>query len=161
MGSQMQRSSFWATSYSLVVNESACAGFKLAVIWWGDPHFQTQDGLNYTFNGLGEYWMVKSDSFELQARTDRAWNSTLQPSTTGTVFAAVAGRALYEESNATTSSARVHVEMAADRTSGTINDLHTFIFIKQHRARRLLTCRGVTLGRKVWNQSFRYNSKWT
>jgi len=83
--------------------------------------------------------MVKSDSFELQARTDRAWNSTLQPSTTGTVFAAVAGRALYEESNTTASSARVHVEMAADRTSGTINDLLTFICIKQHRASRPVT----------------------
>ena len=83
----------------------------------GDPHIKTLDNLDYTFNGLGEYFMLKSDSFELQARTARAWDSQRQPSPTGTVFSAVAGRALYEES--TVSSARVHVEMSADRTSGT------------------------------------------
>jgi len=66
--------------------------------------------------------MVKSSEFELQARTDRAWNSTKQPSVTGTVFSAVAGRALYEESNMTVSTARVHVEMTTDRKSGTLTD---------------------------------------
>jgi len=68
--------------------------------------------------------MVKPASssigFELQARTDRAWNSTKQPSDAGTVFSAVAARVLYEESNTTVSTARVHVEMSADRTSGTL-----------------------------------------
>jgi len=64
--------------------------------------------------------MVKSESFELQVRTERAWDSDKQPSAAGTVFGAVAGRALYEESNETVSTARVHVEMTADRTSGTI-----------------------------------------
>ena len=67
--------------------------------------------------------MVKSDPFKLQARTERAWNSTRQPSTAGTVFGAVAGQSTYEESNRTASSARVHVEMPADRTSGTIIDV--------------------------------------
>jgi len=96
---------------------------KLTDIWWGDPHIQTRDGLNYTFNGLGEYWMVKSESCELQARLVRAWNDTKLPSVTGTVFGAISGRVLYEESNVTTSSARVHVEMPADRMSGTTDDL--------------------------------------
>jgi len=93
----------------------------------GDPHIQTLDNLEYTFNGLGEYWMVKSKSFELQARTERAWTSTKQPSITGTVFSAVVGRALYEESNTTVSTARVHVQMTSDRTSGTsyVNDTFT------------------------------------
>ena len=95
---------------------------KIVAIMWGDPHIKTLDNLEYTFNGLGEYIMVKTDSFELQARTARAWDSQLQPSLTGTVFSAVAGRAMYEEeeSNTTVSSARVHVEMSADRTTGTI-----------------------------------------
>jgi len=86
---------------------------------WGDPHIKTMDDLQYVFNGLGEYWLVKSESIELQARTVRAWNTLGQPSTTGTVFGGISGRALYEESNMTVSSARVHVEMTADRTTGT------------------------------------------
>ena len=67
--------------------------------------------------------MVKSESFELQARTERAWDSDKQPSDAGTVFGAVAGQAFYKESNETLSTARVHVEMTADRTTGTIRQL--------------------------------------
>jgi len=39
--------------------------------FWGDPHFKTLDGGNYTFNGVGEYTMVVTNSseFVLQART--------------------------------------------------------------------------------------------
>ena len=96
---------------------------KIVVFFWGDPHIQTLDELDYTFNGLGEYWMVKSESFELQARTERAWDSNKQPSTAGTVFGAVAGRAFYEQSNETVSTSRVHVEMTADRTTGTFRQL--------------------------------------
>ena len=94
---------------------------EIVAIMWGDPHIQTLDKLEYTFNGLGEYFMVKSDSLELQARTARAWDNQRQPSVTGTVFSAVAGRALYEESNTTVSSAPVHVEMSADRTTGRLH----------------------------------------
>ena len=37
---------------------------------WGDPHFESIDGLNFTFNGLGEYVLLQSDGLELiiQAR---------------------------------------------------------------------------------------------
>jgi len=94
---------------------------EIVAIMWGDPHIKTLDNLEYTFNGLGEYFMVKTDSFELQARTARAWDSQQQSSPTGTVFSAVAGRAIYEESNTTVSSARVHVEMSDDRTTGTFH----------------------------------------
>jgi len=94
---------------------------KIVVIFWGDPHFQTMDNLQYTFNGLGEYWLVKSGSFELQARTLRAWDNDRQPSPSGTVFGAVAGKALYELNNTVVVSARVHAEMSADRESGTNN----------------------------------------
>ncbi|WAR24042.1 MUC4-like protein, partial [Mya arenaria] len=44
--------------------------------FWGDPHFQTLDGMNFTFNGLGEFTLLQIDtaniSFNLQARTTRA-----------------------------------------------------------------------------------------
>ena len=44
---------------------------------YGDPHFRTFDGTLFTFNGHGEFWLVKSNyvtiddwtgSFKLQAR---------------------------------------------------------------------------------------------
>jgi len=84
--------------------------------FWGDPHFITLDKLPYTFNGQGEFWMVKSERFEFQARTLRAWNTQRQPSRSGTVFGAFAGRSTYEESNMTVNSAQVYVSMTADRT---------------------------------------------
>lgn len=49
--------------------------FNFFIGWlWGDPHFVTLDGRNYTFNGLGEYTMVdvKYGRFQLQARTKLA-----------------------------------------------------------------------------------------
>ena len=41
---------------------------------FGDPHCQTLDGGNYTFNGIGEYTIVNADNgkFILQARTQVA-----------------------------------------------------------------------------------------
>lgn len=43
---------------------------------FGDPHIVTLDGLNYTFNGYGEYTMLniskKPIQFDFQARTDLA-----------------------------------------------------------------------------------------
>ncbi|XP_031551134.1 mucin-like protein [Actinia tenebrosa] len=53
---------------------------------WGDPHFVTLDGKNYTFNGLGEYVMLdaKDGFFQVQARTRLAKGDG-----TATVFCAV------------------------------------------------------------------------
>ena len=48
------------------------------VAWfWGDPHFTTLDGFTYTFNGIGEYVLVRSmeDDIEFQARTELVENS--------------------------------------------------------------------------------------
>lgn len=41
---------------------------------FGDPHFLTFDGLNFTFNGLGEYTLLESDltSLRVQGRTQQA-----------------------------------------------------------------------------------------
>ena len=37
---------------------------------FGDPHFDTFDGLRYTFNGKGEFWLVQTtdDSVNVQVR---------------------------------------------------------------------------------------------
>ena len=93
---------------------------ELSALTWGDPHIRTLDNVEYVFNGLAEYWMIESDSLELQARTVPAWDGQRQPTTNGTVLGAVAARALYLQSNRTTSSAHVHVEMPTDRTSSKI-----------------------------------------
>ena len=34
----------------------------------GEPHIMTLDGLWYTFNGLGEYWMIKSSAASLKVQ---------------------------------------------------------------------------------------------
>ena len=68
---------------------------------WGDPHFVTLDGANYTFNGLGEYVMIdaQNGTFQLQARTSLAQGN----STTATIFTALAAK----ESNTATVEVRV------------------------------------------------------
>ncbi|KAM4615950.1 sushi domain-containing protein 2 isoform 2-T2 [Polymixia lowei] len=51
----------------------------------GDPHFITFDGLNYTFNGKGEYYLVSSPNktLSVQARTEQVKlkNGTLAKAT--------------------------------------------------------------------------------
>ena len=70
--------------------------FHLKGWFWGDPHFKTLDGGNYTFNGLGEFVMIdaQNGTFQLQARTSLAQGN----STTATIFAAGAAK---EESTST------------------------------------------------------------
>ena len=45
----------------------------------GDPHITTYDGLMYDYNGIGEYWLIKSSSLHVQVRTVqvRGVNNTL------------------------------------------------------------------------------------
>jgi len=61
----------------------------------GDPHVLTLDGLEYTFNGLGEYTMVdvhnSNVSFTLQGRTGKALNDN-GTAINATVFTAFAAR---------------------------------------------------------------------
>jgi len=113
--------------------DNACCVINIVVIFWGDPHFQTMDKLQYTFNGLGEYWLVKSEKFNLQARTLRAWNNDGEFSDWGTVFAAVAGEAKYQESTTTVTSDRVHVEMPPDRELGMTSSVLRYSYYKTRR----------------------------
>ncbi|XP_078330906.1 uncharacterized protein LOC111125451 isoform X2 [Crassostrea virginica] len=62
---------------------------------FGDPHINTLDGKQYTFNGYGEYVLMKIDNedkqFELQARTDLAEGAN-GTTINATVFSAFAAR---------------------------------------------------------------------
>ena len=85
--------------------------FVLNLGWfWGDPHFKTLDGGNYTFNGLGEYVMIdaQNGTFQLQARTGLAQGN----STTATIF--IAGAAKEEN----TSIVEVKVKKGGERVLG-------------------------------------------
>lgn len=55
----------------------------------GDPHFITMDGARFTFNGLGEFVMIRSEGpvgFQLQCRTGLAQNHLNETVPTATVF---------------------------------------------------------------------------
>ena len=57
----------------------------------GDPHIHTLDNFQYTFNGLGEYTLIKTDggNFTLQGRTVKALDEK-GVETAATVFSAFA-----------------------------------------------------------------------
>ncbi|KAJ8307333.1 hypothetical protein KUTeg_015417 [Tegillarca granosa] len=61
--------------------------------FYGDPHIESLDGKQYTFNGIGEYVLMKivneNVTFELQARTERILkeNGTYSNATVFTAFA--------------------------------------------------------------------------
>ncbi|KAI0239248.1 Sushi domain-containing protein 2 [Lamellibrachia satsuma] len=42
-----------------------------SALLFGDPHIITIDGFQYTFNGLGEFWLIRSSDFQLQGRATK------------------------------------------------------------------------------------------
>ena len=71
------------------------------------------DGVSFTFNGLGEYFLSKSSAFQLQGRTATA--NFINPSNKATVFSSIASRQLIPESDT--------VEFRINSGSGTIGKL--------------------------------------
>lgn len=59
---------------------------------FGDPHITTLSGVRYTFNGLGEYWLVytsnnaRNASLKIQCHTEIAADSLTGNLTKATVF---------------------------------------------------------------------------
>ncbi|XP_012495171.1 PREDICTED: mucin-4 [Propithecus coquereli] len=66
---------YLCTQYWLRRPRVGCAGYRPPRPAWmfGDPHITTLDGANYTFNGLGDFLLVRAwdrnSSFLLQGRT--------------------------------------------------------------------------------------------
>ena len=87
--------------YNFFISSFNAIFFDLSGWFWGDPHFNTLDGGNYTFNGLGEYMMIdaQNGTFQLQARTGVAQGN----STIATIFTAGAAK----EENTSTIEVRV------------------------------------------------------
>ncbi|XP_022107056.1 mucin-like protein [Acanthaster planci] len=84
--------------------------------FWGDPHVRTLDGLDYTFNGLGEYTLVLIEDpgrgeriFELQGRTQRVYDANRDELTNATSYI---GFAALDD----VSGARVEVKINKDAT---------------------------------------------
>lgn len=52
--------------------------FSYLAAIYGDPHVKTFDGLEYTFNGRGEFRLLRSTrlNFELQGRFEKPPNAT-------------------------------------------------------------------------------------
>lgn len=71
-----------------MVNFYTTNSISLAVNF-GDPHIMTPDGAQYTFNGLGDYWLVTTNDtdiqLDVQARTCQAVNKD-GTKTNATVF---------------------------------------------------------------------------
>jgi fibulin 1/2 len=82
---------------------------------WGDPHISTLDGKQYTFNGIGEYILMKTvnETFVLEGRTRLLENSS------ATVFSAFAV-AQFEPSVGFTQShlqsSIIHAELMSNNT---------------------------------------------
>ena len=73
--------------YVYIIQRNLTYTFSLVGFTWGDPHFQTVDGLTYTFNGYGEYILLESEENDLGVQVRLALlNSTFN----ATVISAVA-----------------------------------------------------------------------
>lgn len=84
----------------------------LTGFFWGDPHIQTLDKKDYTFNGWGEYTMLEllseeTTAFVLQARTGRVKDSNGN-FTNATIFTGFAAKDYVN-------TAIVQIELSNDR----------------------------------------------
>ncbi len=58
---------YYFVSFIVLVNVGVAAGGT-----HGDPHFTTLDDVSYDYNGIGEYWLIKSPALYMQVRLVQA-----------------------------------------------------------------------------------------
>ncbi|XP_071954227.1 uncharacterized protein [Antedon mediterranea] len=82
---------YYCNLYAEVRPKGTCQGYIPPNIGWvfGDPHMRTLDGLEYTFNAMGEFLLLNvNDEFMLQGRMQKFRNDV-----DATVFTAIAAQA--------------------------------------------------------------------
>ena len=79
---------------------------------YGNGHFTTLDGLSYEYNGIGEYWLIRSPALSVQARLVVAQNAA-GSNVSASIFGAFAIQV--PAGTGQTLSDRVHVEMTNNR----------------------------------------------
>ena len=84
---------------------------------FGDPHISTLDGQSYDYNGIGEYWMIKSPALYIQGRTEQA-KDIYSKLVAGSVFGAYAIQ-IPESANKTMSD-RIFLRMGSSEESENI-----------------------------------------
>ena len=90
---------------------------------FGEPHIYTLDGQLYTFNPVGEYWMIKSELLSMQSRMVQWINPTTSEAVQATQFQAFAMR-----SNVSgTLSDEIHIELNNNRSGN--NFIHDFMVL--------------------------------
>lgn len=87
--------------------------FVFTAFGFGDPHIKTLDGLEYDYNGIGEYWLLMSSILSIQVRSQVAWDTNGNP-VNASVFAACSIQV--PEGPGQNISDRVYVAMDASRT---------------------------------------------
>ena len=82
----------FVTSYQIILFD--CENCIKLGLGGGDPHFMTLDSQQYSFNGYGEFLLLKANdkSFEIQVKTSILNNSNDQFALIGSVFSSFALR---------------------------------------------------------------------
>ena len=109
--------------------------FSFAAVSFGDPHFITLDGLHYTFNPIGEFWLINTDTILIQARTIQAWDVNNKPQQ-ASVFGAVAAR--------DDRSSQIHVQLTDNRKGKMIKFIFSRLYFNFQRQYVQITVRHFT-----------------
>ena len=92
--------------------------FNVLIGWmWGDPHIATIDGKKYSYQGLGNFWLLKGDTVQVQGKTRRIQTANGALSR-GTVWSGIAIKDIKiidnSESTPQTEETTINVQLTTD-----------------------------------------------